>query len=94
MIPRVTKDSFPLLMAASTDRESITRQALEQRLSTLHANVLELYQQNASCYTHFVDTRTTVATIWFDCSRLRSSNGIAGAVIPALLKNTSSLPKA
>ena len=52
----------PLLMAVGTTPETATRQALEQRLSSLNANVSELYQQNAIYYAHFFDTRTTIET--------------------------------
>jgi glycogen debranching enzyme len=54
--------SFPLLMAVGTTRETVTRQALQQRLAYLNRNVAALYQQNAEYYAHFFDTRMTAET--------------------------------
>ena len=53
---------FPLLMAVGTTKQDATRSALEERLTSLNADVAGLYRQDAEYYGHFFDSRTTTET--------------------------------
>ena len=53
---------YPLLMAAGTTAATATRAALTQQLASAATNLRQLYEQTASYYKHFFDTRVIAET--------------------------------